>query len=484
MKTVDRGLQRREPHNGRDRAAIRRQPAGSVTGVAASKAGNLLDNPVFRQVVQSRLYPGILQAITALVFVAVIYQLVAGPSRAHDNFGTAMTWVIWWPLIPLFFLLLGRFWCAMCPFATLSDWIQKAVGHNRAVPAFLKKYGIWIIDATFILITWADHIFGIVESPRGSGVLLMMLILGVVTVGAFFERRTWCRYLCFLGGLSGNYSRAGAMEVRATPSKCAKCNVQACYRGNEKAAGCPMFEFPRTMDNNASCNLCGYCVKSCPNDSIRVNFRLPTRELWGIRRPKFEQSFLACVIMGVVFVQNITMLDIWPPILSWLEDVLGTTNYAVTFTVTFTVMMALPILALFAASYLAGRTGRASVMTTFTIFGYALIPLDLAGHLAHNLFHLLAEGKAVVFTALGMLGAAPHSGSAALMDTDTIQILQYILVLLGVAGSVYTAYRIGRGGAAGEEGRRAASWVPIAGLILLLGAVNFLLFYMPMSMRM
>lgn len=446
-------------------------------------AFNLLDNALFRRLLQSRLYPGLLQAVTALVFTVVLYELVAGPSTAHDNFGTAMTWVLWWPLIPIFFLALGRFWCAICPFATVSDLVQKVVGHNRSVPAFLKKYGIWIIDALFILITWADHVFGIVESPRGSGYLLMGIILGVVTAGVFFERRTWCRYLCFLGGLSGNYSRAGALELRATPSKCARCNMQACYRGNEKAPGCPMFEFPRTMDTNARCNLCGYCVKSCPNGSIRISTRVPTRELWFIRRPKFEEAFLACVIMGVVFVQNITMLEIWPPILSWLENTLGTTSYAVTFTVTFAVMMALPILALLAASHLSNLTGRQGILATFTLFGYALIPLDLAGHVAHNLFHLLAEGKSVVFTAMAMFGMESQ-GSAALLDNATIQVLQYLLVVIGTAGSAYTAYRIAR--ARGSEAG-AGLWpvlAPMAVLILVLGAVNLLLFYLPMDMRM
>ncbi len=447
---------------------------------AESSDFNLLDYPLVKRVVQSRLYPGILQAITAIVFAVILVELLAGPLKAHDNFGTAMTWVLWWPLIPLFFLVLGRFWCAICPFATLSDLAQRMVGLNSPVPAFLKKYGIWVIDAAFILITWADHVFGIVESPRGSGYLLMALILGVVTAGVFFERRTWCRYLCFLGGLSGNYSRAGAMELRATPSKCAKCNVQACYRGNDKAAGCPMFEFPRTMDTNARCNLCGYCVKSCPNDSIRLSARIPTRELWSLRKPKFDEAFLACVIMGIVFVQNITMLDIWPPILSWLEATLGTTSYAVTFTVTFAVMMALPILALFAASALSNLTGRKGIVATFTLFGYALIPLDLAGHLAHNLFHLLAEGKAVLFTGLALVGIESQ-GSSSLLDTATIQALQYLLVLLGTAGSAYTAYRLAGGGKA------RGLWgivVPVVGLILILGVVNLLLFFLPMAMRM
>jgi polyferredoxin len=442
---------------------------------------NLLDIKLFRRMVESRLYPGVLQAITALIFAVVLYQLAVGPSNAHDNFGTAMTWVLWWPIIPIFFLALGRFWCAICPFATVSDLVQKVVGHNRGVPKFLKKYGIWIIDAMFILITWADHVFGIVESPRGSAYLLMGLILGVVTAGVFFERRTWCRFLCFLGGLSGNYTRAGALELRATPSKCASCKVQACYRGNDKVDGCPMFEFPRAMETNARCNLCGYCVKSCPNNSIQVSLRVPTKELWFIRRPKFEESFLACVIMGIVFVQNVTMLGFWHDTLAWLEGVTGTDSYFVTFTIAFAVAMAIPILGLFAASYVSNRTGRRGVVATFTIFGYALIPLDLAGHVAHNLFHLLAEGKSIVYTALAMFGVESH-GSAAILDTPTIQVFQYLLIVAGVAGSVYTAYRISKSRAGESAG--APAWLPIAALIVIFGVVNLILFYLPMDMRM
>ena len=74
---------------------------------------------------RSRLYPTVFQAAVAAAFVLVGYQLLAGPEKAHDNFGTALTWVLWWPLIPIIFLLLGRFWCAICPFATLNDLVQK-----------------------------------------------------------------------------------------------------------------------------------------------------------------------------------------------------------------------------------------------------------------------------------------------------------------------------------------------------------------------
>lgn len=444
---------------------------------------NLLDNKVISSIIKSRLFPGIIQIPVLLVFALIVVELLSGPSTAGDNFGTAATWVLWWPLIPIIFLLIGRFWCAVCPFATVSDWVQKFVGNKRPVPKFLRKYGIWLIDIFFILITWSDHTIGIVENPRGSAVLLLLITTGVIASGAFFERRTWCRYLCFLGGLSGNYARSGGLELHATPEKCAKCKTQACFKGNEQVDGCPMFEFPRAIDSMARCNLCGNCIKACPNNSIQLKTRVPSSGLWFIRQPKFEESFLAIVIMGIVFVQNITMLNIWQGILNGLEKLVGTQNYFVTFTITFIIAMAIPVLLLFASSFGAKLVNGESTVKNFARFGYALIPLDLAGHIAHNLFHLLAEGKSLYYTFMGMIGMPIHGASTALVGDSTIQLLQFTLIALGTFASIFTAYKIAKSNY-GSEGKAWPTTVPYIILSIIFGLINIYLFSIPMAMRM
>ena len=76
-----------------------------------SRGRNLLDLRLVALVARSRFYPAVLQWITAFVFAVVIWQLMLGPDSAHDNLGTALTWVLWWPLIPIaigIFLLLER----------------------------------------------------------------------------------------------------------------------------------------------------------------------------------------------------------------------------------------------------------------------------------------------------------------------------------------------------------------------------------------
>jgi polyferredoxin len=440
---------------------------------------NLLDVPGVRAFLKSRWFPAILAYPTLVVFGYIVYALLFGPGSASANLGTTLTWVLWWPLIPLLMFTLGRFWCAICPFATVIDTVQKLAGLGRPVAPFLKRYGIWIIDAVFILITWADHVFGIVESPRGSGYLLAALVTASVVTAVFYERRAWCRFLCFLGGLSGNYSRSAAIELRATPEICVSCQTQSCYRGDGRTPGCPVFEFPRAMTSSANCNLCANCIKLCPNDSIRLTPRTPTRELWFMSRPRLEESFLAAVIVGIVLVQNVTMLAIWQPAMDWLTHLLAGSR-TLAFTAIFTAAMAIPFGMMLAAARVSGAASGESASRNFARFGYAVIPLDLAGHVAHNLFHLLSEGKAVLFNAAALVDYHV-TGPAHLVSPDTVRLLQFAIVGLGTAGAIYTATRIAR--RPGSTGRSLPALIPHLIVLILFGLVNFYLFTLPMLHR-
>lgn len=444
---------------------------------------DLLKYRAVSSLMRSPWYPKALQIPVAAVFGLIAYELLVGPTNARDNAGTALMWVLWWPLIPIVFVFLGRFWCAVCPFATLSDFVQKLVGVNRPVPAFLKNYGIWIIDATFIAITWADHVWGIVESPWGSGILLLLLTFAVIVSGAFFQRRTFCRYLCFLGGLSGNYARTGMIALRADSDICATCKSKAvCFNGTDQVAGCPLFSFPRTMDSNANCNLCANCIKNCPNDAISLTLRKPTQELWYLRSPKIEESFLAMAIMGIVLIQNVTMLKVWTNILNAVERLTGMTNYAFIFTLVFAVGVSIPVALLALAGKVASSVNSETTRQNFARFGYALIPLDVAGHVAHNLFHVLAEGKSVFYT-VGSLFGSHSTGSTALVGNGTIRILQFLILALGFVGSVYTIKRITNRRYQAPTTRKA-TMLPFIVLVSALGALNVVMFLFPMAHRM
>lgn len=442
------------------------------------------------QILKSKYFPLVFQLINVIVFSYVPASLFFGPSDTGSNFGSTITWILWWPLIPITFLLLGRVWCAMCPFATIGDWIQAHFSLKKPVPKFLKRYGLWIINISFILITWYDLTYGLVSSTRASAYFLLFVVFAAALTSVFFARRTWCRYLCFLGGIFGNYSQTSFIELRTDPDKCKTCRTLDCYNGNEKAPGCILYEVPRVMDSNRTCNLCGDCLKSCNNDSPALKFRgIPGSELWTKKHPRFDESFLASTLIGIILISGFGMLEAWKPFFHWFQSYAGIANEQLAISVLFIIMLAIPVMLLMLVSFISSLFSKESTVVNFTRYAYALIPLNLAGHFAHNLFHFLGEGKSI-----GTVTASLFSGgkvipqesgergtmsSASLLDVQTTQFLQYILVFIGIAASLYIAFRIFKR----EEKGNLLTLVPHIALILIFGAQTFLLFAMPMDMR-
>lgn len=441
-------------------------------------------------VLKSKFFPLAFQLVNVIVFSYVLASLFFGSAETGSNFGSTITWILWWPLIPITFLLLGRVWCAMCPFATIGDWIQAHFSLKKPVPKFLKRYGLWIINIAFILITWYDLTYGLVSSTKASAYFLLFVVFAAAMTSVFFARRTWCRYLCFLGGIFGNYSQTSFIELRTDPDKCKSCRTLDCYNGNEKAPGCILYEVPRVMDSNRTCNLCGDCLKSCDNDSPSLKLRdLPASELWTKRRPRLDESFLAGSLIGIILISGFGMLEAWKPFFQWFQTFVGITNEQLAISILFVVMLAIPVMLLMMTSFISSLFSKESPMTNFTRYAYALIPLNLAGHFAHNLFHFLGEGKSISTVTASLVsggkviategGGHGEAASASILDGTTIQSLQYILVFIGVAASLYIAFRIFKR----EEKGSLLALIPHSILIFVFGALTFVLFALPMDMR-
>jgi polyferredoxin len=462
---------------------------------------NFLNYAPLKALLRSRWYPLIFVLPTIIVFGIILLQLFFGSLETSYNFGSVMVWIFLWPILPVLFLLFGRLWCSVCPMSRVSDEVQKKVGLQKKVPKFLQKYGVWVVIVAFLIITWLDTIFGIVESPRNTGYLLLFVFAGVVFMGALFEKRAWCRYLCFLGGLSSNYSMSSALELRADSETCKTCKTPLCYKGTEKVEGCSMFEYPRTMDSNRFCNFCSNCIKNCPHDAVRITPRPPTSELWFIKKPRFEESFLATALIGIVVSQTVVMLEVWGPFMKWFESTTGITDFTFAWTVIFTGAMLIPLVLMLVSSFIstlfprkiglpgmlpdqAAEVSLASesnlgktILSNFVRYGYSLIPLGLGIHLAHNAKHFLGEGLSVIYTSASLAGFN-YTGDLSLLNMPTIQVIQYILTLLGILGSVYTAHRISRNNPGSKS-----SLLPYIVLILMFGAVALWMYSVPMAAR-
>ncbi len=241
---------------------------------------NLLRLP--RPLVDSvlRLYPGPLRALAAFGLLAILLSCFFGPADPRRNLGTLLGWSLWWPAMALSFVFAGRSWCAICPLSVPGSLAQRALNFKLTLPRWLKTQGDRIAMGGFLLIVLVEQLTAMRESPRATGVLLLVIVGLAFVTAVLFPRRTWCLHLCPLGGLAGVGATGAVLELRPTPDICAaQCHEHTCYKGSERASGCPLFQHLMFLDSSRNCVLCLDCVRSCPNGSPQLNLRAPAREL-------------------------------------------------------------------------------------------------------------------------------------------------------------------------------------------------------------
>ncbi|MEK7388032.1 MAG: 4Fe-4S binding protein, partial [candidate division NC10 bacterium] len=417
------------------------------------------------------------------------------------NLATKLTWTIWWAGIIFTFVLMGRVWCLACPFGALNEWAARLTGAWRRLPRLFRN--IWWATGAFVLLTWADEQLGVVRSPRITGWIVLFFVALAVAVGLRYERRSFCRYLCPIGGLIGLYSMTAPLELRAKDAGTCRTHAdKTCYRGGEGARGCPMFEFPQAMDRNNYCTLCAECVKGCGRDNLVLRFRSVGKDLWASGRRVLDEAYLAVALVGLTLLVTAQMLTAWPAWVStlarWLPAAvrgalkpvayLTAVESAVLLVGSLVVGPLLVLATAATADRLAGRH-RLGLRRTFVVFGYMFIPVGLAVHLAHNLAHLLLEGGGIVpvvqraaalWTPFWL--GEPDWQVPPIAPEAVVGLLQTAVVVACFALSVLAGHRLSlRAYADRRIALRAV--IPFAVLSFAFAVLSIVLLQLPMGMR-
>jgi len=146
-------------------------------------------------------------------------------------------------------------YCTVCPMKPLCQLMQNQAG-------VLQTPWIFTGTGTFYHLGWY------LTSVN-------MIILGIVTVVAFFIRRSWCK-ICPMGGLLALFSRfppfkwVTAVRIEKNGEKCARCGI--CKRV------CPtqvqeVYEKESGNIMTSQCIGCLRCVEMCPyDDALKFKF--------------------------------------------------------------------------------------------------------------------------------------------------------------------------------------------------------------------
>jgi polyferredoxin len=465
------------------------------------EAVNLLAVPWLRRMMTSRAFQPSLQ-IPLLALMGVVVLL--GFHDVQDggmNLATKLTWTIWWAGVIFTFVLAGRVWCLACPFGALNEWTSRLARPLRRLPRPFRN--IWWATGMFVLLTWADEQLGVVRSPRVTAWIVLFFAAAAVGVGLFYQRRSFCRYLCPIGGLIGIYSMTAPLELRARSTDLCRADPdKACYQGGESSRGCPMFEFPAAMDRNNYCHLCAECVTGCSHDNVVLRFRAFGKDLWASGRRVLDEAYLAVALVGLTLLVTAQMLSAWPSwtraLAGWLPAWVRATLKPVTYLglvesalLLGGALMVVPLLVLGAAALADRRAGPRALgrRRTFVVFGYMFIPVGLALHLAHNLSHLLLEGGGIVpvvqravalYTPLSL--GEPDWQVSPLAPAPVVGLLQVVIVVGFFVLSLVAGHRLSVG-AYGDAHTASRALLPMAVLAWVFTVAAIVLLQQPMGMR-
>ena len=430
-------------------------------------------------------YPWVIRWFLIGFLVTLTYSAFFGPNDARLNFATVMSWLVWWPLLAVSYLLFGRVWCGFCPMGALSELVHRKLGLNRKAPGVLKKR--WFVAALLATVifyqAWIEEVTRASYSPRFTGLILLSFTAGAVLCGFVFERWTWCRHICPLGAWSGVLAMSSMVEVRADPSICLarRCKGIYCYFGRQNLPGCPFHQVPKIIETNRYCSTCGNCLKACPNDAISIQLRWPGHEFFIQKKEMLENSLISVAAVGVVAFQLFVMTDKWAIIYEQASKLPLFSNDAVLYGVCILAIVSLVITCFISVSRLYARLTRQRIQQEMCRFGFAFLPLALMGHISHNLGHLLMGYQFVPGAIAGLIGqtlSVPVEGAP---NTWPWLALKISLVLIGLGMSIWSLRSVCNARRAVCPQQPAA--IPYIGLVVLFASTFIFLITLPMVSR-
>lgn len=417
--------------------------------------------------------------------VVLVYALLVGvpafldlPERTQhlwDSltlFAQFVFWGLWWPLVLVATMLLGRVWCGFfCPEGMLSELASaKGLGHS---PPRWMRWGGWPF-AAFALTTLYGQMVSVYQYPKPALLILGGSTLAAIVVGYLYGRnkRVWCRYLCPVNGVFGLLAKLSPLHFKVDPL--------AWGQSQERHQPLPSFNCAplvpvRNMQSAAACHMCGRC--SGFRESVALSWRSPFSEILtvaGHKPSSWESALILFGLMGValgafhwsgstVFIalkqvlaeRLVEMGILWPLEATapwWVLTDYPQLNDAMTLLdgaalilfVLGTMLLMGGALALFIFTA-AGICGRADVRAHFHHLVQALIPLAGAG----------------VILGLSALTVSILKGEGVVLAGVTE--IRAVLLGLAVLASLYLSWKI-LGGYA-RPARRLAAMLPMLAAI-------------------
>jgi polyferredoxin len=239
---------------------------------------------IFRHLIQVILFfllPGLY--IMAFSELKSVYQMIL---KGNFNFIQAFPSLIEFIIVIAMTIIMGRFFCGwLCAFGAFNDLVHEMSKNilkinfkvNEKLDSTLKyvKYIVLLFLVIFIWTSRSTLLQG--SSPWDafaqitditqvfSDLIIGFILLFLITVGAVFIERFFCRYLCPLGAVFTIFSKLGVFKINKPKDKCGACRVCT----NNCSMGLPLYKV--NSAKGGECINCLKCVEACPRKNANAN---------------------------------------------------------------------------------------------------------------------------------------------------------------------------------------------------------------------
>lgn len=227
----------------------------------------------------------LLPGLYAMTFseLRTVYEMII---KGNFNFLQALPSLVEFVAVMFLTIITGRWFCGwMCAFGAYNDliyFISKKVFKgkfkvNEKVDSILK-YVKYVVLIFIIIISWTIgsnilesaspwDVFGQITniSTVISNLLIGFVLLVLITIGAFFVERFFCRYLCPLGAVFSIISKIGITKINKPKADCGKC--RACTMSC--SMGLQLYKVDKVKGGD--CINCLKCTEVCPRNNANAN---------------------------------------------------------------------------------------------------------------------------------------------------------------------------------------------------------------------
>lgn len=227
----------------------------------------------------------LLPGLYAMIFseIKTIYEMIY---NGNFNLIQVFSGLLECVTVMFFTIIIGRWFCGwICAFGTYNDLIhhisKKIFKINFKVNEKVDnifKYAKFIVLLVIIILGWNNknnvlqglspwQAFASLTDPKilFSNMLIGLILLLLITIGAFFIERFFCRYLCPLGAIFFIISKFGITKINKPKEHCGKC--RACT--NNCSMGLKLYKI--NTAKGGDCINCLKCAEVCPKRNANVN---------------------------------------------------------------------------------------------------------------------------------------------------------------------------------------------------------------------